>query len=216
MASVVASAFWCHKLFSAGLTMRCYYCMRSIKARSHRHRETRNEERETRNEKRETRNEKRETRNRTERSHRHRETRNEKRQRRSVVRSLLTAISTPICQISPFSRASLTLYSAADLSYSTWLVWTSRISLSAPLASMTACRRRWCLRYWTSRWFVNIFFGGKKSVDCRSWKSSSFLVPRNKIGELLIFDWTTVFSFLVSRWRCDRAFSLWISIQLDS
>ena len=198
-----------------------------FKSRSHRHRETRNEKRETRNEKRETRNEKRETRNekretrnekretriekretrnkkretrnRTERSHRHRETRNEKRQRRSVVRSLLTTISTPICQISPFSRTSLTLYSAADLSYSTWLVWTSRISLSAPLASMTACRRRWCLRYWTSHWFVNIFLGGKKSVGCRSWKSSSFLAPRNKIGELLIFDWTTVFSFLVSR-----------------
>ena len=158
------------------------------KARSHRHRETRNEKRGTRNEERETI-------NRTERSHRHRETRNEKRQRRS----LLTEISTPICQISPFSRASLTLYSVADLSYSTCLVWTSRISLSAPLASMTACRRRWCLRYWTSRWFVNIFLGGKKSVDCRSWKSSSFLVPRNKNGELLIFDWTTVFSFLVSR-----------------
>ena len=72
-----------------------------------------------RNEKRETRNEKRETINRTERSHRHREARNEKRHRRSVVRSLLTSISTPICQISPCSTASLTLYSAADLSYST-------------------------------------------------------------------------------------------------
>ena len=30
-------------------------------------------------------------------------------------------------------------------------------------------------------------------------KISSFLVPINKIGELLIFDWTIVFSFLVSR-----------------
>ena len=45
-----------------------------LKARSHRHRETRNEKRETRNEKRETRNEKRETRNEK------RETRNEKRE----------------------------------------------------------------------------------------------------------------------------------------
>ena len=36
-----------------------------------------------------------------------------------------------------------------------------------------------------------------------------FLVPRNKFGELLIFDWTRFsrFSFLVSRWRCDRAFT---------
>ena len=72
---------------------------------------------------------------------------------------------------------------------------------------MTACWRRWCLLDWTSRRFVNIFLGGKKSVGCRSWKSSSFLDPRKKIGELLIFDYTKVFSFLVSRWRCERAFS---------
>ena len=72
-------------------------------------RETRNEERETRNEKSDgavtppPRNEKRET--------------AAYRPIVSVVRSLLTAISTPI-------------------------YWTSRISLSALVASMTACRRR--------------------------------------------------------------------------
>ena len=71
------------------------------------HREMRNEERETKNDKLDgvvtlpPRNEK-------------RETRNEKRYR-SIVRSLMTPISTPTCrQISPFLRA--TLYPAADWS----------------------------------------------------------------------------------------------------
>ena len=148
-------------------------------------RETRNEKRETRNEKRETRNEKQETRN--------------EKWYRSIVRSPLTPISTPICrQISPFLRASL--YPAADLSYSTGLAWTSRISLSVQLASMTACRRRWWLRYWTSRWFVNI---------CNQWQKIGrlsdlenrqiFSFWRNKLVKLLIFDWTIFFSFLVFR-----------------
>ena len=70
----------------------------------------RNEKRGTRNEKREigisghTATEKGETRN---------------RHSRAIVRLLLIPISTPICQISPSLRASLTLYPAADLSYST-------------------------------------------------------------------------------------------------
>ena len=103
----------------------------------------------------------------------------------------------------PFLRASLTLYPAADLSYSTGLASTSRMSLSVQLASMTACRRRWrCYHHWTSRWVVNICYRwavakNRKAVRYRI--SSSCLVPKNQLGKLLVGRCFSRFSFLGGR-----------------